>query len=101
MNISLFKSQKGVYLPAGADVASGTSWRADLARGATALRRRGTEATWQGSGWSARRAGGASGADTWQEATWSTRVHANAREGRHVAEGGWQLEGPRVSGPRL
>ena len=31
-----------------------------------------------------RRAGGAGVADTWQEAT---RVHVDAREGRHVARG--------------
>ena len=30
----------------------------------------------------------------------STRVHADARVGRHVA-GGWHLEGPQVSGPWL
>ena len=28
----------------------------------------------------------------------STRVHADARVGHHVA-GGWQVKGPRVSGP--
>ena len=44
-----------------------------------------------------RGAGGAQGADTWQEAT---RVLADARVGRHVA-GGRHLEGPRVSGPWL
>ena len=43
--------------------------------------RRGTEATWQGRAWPMRGVGGAGGADTWQEAT---RVHVNAREGRHV-----------------
>ena len=47
-----------------------------------------------------RRAGGAGGADTWQEATGSTWVHADARVGCHVARG-WPLEGPRVSGPWL
>ena len=66
--------KKGVYLPAGVDVVSGTGWRADVERGTTALMRRGTEATWQGSGWPARGAGGAEGADTWQEATRSTRT---------------------------
>ena len=40
-----------------------------------------------------RRAGGAGGADTWQEATRSTRVHADARVGRHVA-GGLAVGGP-------
>ena len=71
---------------------------ADMAPGTIARMRRGTEATWQGRGWPTRGAGGAQGADTWQEAT---RVHADAREGRHVAlgGGGWQLEGPWVSGP--
>ena len=34
----------------------------------------------------------------WKEAM---RVHVDTREGRHVARGGWQLEGPRVSGPWL
>ena len=31
----------------------------------------------------------------------STQVHADAREGRHVAGGGRHMEGPRVSGPWL
>ena len=70
-------------------------WQADVARGTTTRMRRGTEAMWQGSEWPTRGAGGAQGADTWQEAT---RVHADARVGRHVA-GGQQMEGPRVSGP--
>ena len=38
-------------------------------------------------------AGGAGGADTWQEATRSTWVHADARVGRHVARG-LVCEGP-------
>ena len=38
--------------------------------------RRGTEATWQGRGLPTLGAGGAQGADTWQEAT---RVHAGPR----------------------
>ena len=42
---------------------------------------RGIEATWQGRAWPTQ---GAGGADTWQEAT---PVHANAREGRHMAGG--------------
>ena len=50
--------------------------------------RRGTEATWQGRACPTR---GAGGADMWQEAT---RVHADAREGRHVA-GGLAGEGPK------
>ena len=29
----------------------------------------------------------------------STRVHADTREGNHVARGGMASEGPRVSGP--
>ena len=65
-------------------MARGTSRQADVARGTTARMRRGTEATWQGRGWPTRGASGAQGADTWQEAT---RVHADVREGRHVAEG--------------
>ena len=71
-------------------------WRADVVRGATARMRRGTEAMWQGRGWPTRGPGGAQGADTWQEAT---RVHADARVGRHVAGEGRHLEDPRVSGP--
>ena len=71
--------------------------RADVARETTARMRHGAEATWQGRGWPTRGAGGAQGADMWQEAT---RVHADSRVGRHVA-GGWQMEGPRVSGPWL
>ena len=66
---------------------------ADVARRTIARMQRGTEATWQGRAWPTR---GAGGADTWQEAT---RVHADARQGCQVAKGGWQLEGPRVSGP--
>ena len=60
--------------------------------GITALMRRGTEATWQGSGWPARGVGGTQGADTWEEAT---RVHADAREGRHVVDGAgsWRAHG--------
>ena len=50
--------------------------QADVARGTTARMRRGTEGTWQGRGWPTRGAGGAQGADTWQEAT---RVHAGPR----------------------
>ena len=67
-------TKKGYYLPAGADVASGTGWRADVARGTIALMRRGTEATWQGSGWPGRGAGGAEGANTWQ---WAMRPHGS------------------------
>ena len=54
-------------------------WRAGPAH---KLTWRGTEATWQGRGWPTRGAGGAQGVDTLQEAT---RVHADTREGRHVA----------------
>ena len=87
--------KKRIYLPAGADVVSGAGWRADVARTTTALMRRGTDATWQGSGWPERGAGGAEVADTWQEATRSTRVHVGARVGRHVAEwvGSWRAHG--------
>ena len=73
-------------------MASGTGWQADVARGTIALMRRGTEATWQGSGWPARGAGGAKGTDTWQEAT---RVHVAARVGCHMAGevGRWRAHG--------
>ena len=47
-----------------------------MARGTTARMRRGSEATWQGREWPTRGAGGAQGADTWQEAT---RVHGSMR----------------------
>ena len=76
--------KKIIHLRAGGDVASGAGWRADLARRTTALMRRGTEATWQGSGWSARGAGGAEVADTWQEATrsrWSTTWQSGLADG--------------------
>ena len=82
-------------------MASGTGARADVAGGTTARVRRGAEATWQSRGWPTRVAGGAQGADTWQDAT---RVQAGlqgrpcgAPRGRY----GRQLEGPRVSGPWL
>ena len=52
-----------------------------MARGTSARMRHGTEAMWQGCAWPTR---GAGGADTWQEAM---RVHADAREGRHVPRG--------------
>ena len=55
---------------------SGASWHADVARGTSAWMRHGGEATWQGRGWPTRGAGGAQGADTWQEAT---RVHGSTR----------------------
>ena len=61
--------------------------QADVARGPARVRC-GTEATWKGRVWPTR---GASGTDTWQEATW---VHADAREGRHVAERGLAVRGP-------
>ena len=57
---------------------------ADVARGTTARMQCSTEATWQGREWPTRGAGGAQGADMWKEAM---RVHADAREGRHVAGG--------------
>ena len=65
------------------------TWQAevDVARRTTAWMRRDTEATWQGRGWPTR---GAGGADTWQEAT---RVHADAREGRHMAQWGSAVGG--------
>ena len=70
-----------------------------MARRTTALMRRGTEATWQGSGWPARGAGGAEGADRWHEATRSTWVHVGARVGRHMAGevGRWRAHG--IVGP--
>ena len=74
---------------------------ADVARRTTARMWRGTEATWQGCGWPTRGVGGAQGADTWQEATC---VHAGPHGrpcGAPRGKGGWRLEGPRVSGPRL
>ena len=52
-----------------------------MARETSARSRRGTEATWQGRAWPTR---GGGGADTWQGGTW---VHADARVGRHMAEG--------------
>ena len=69
------------------------TWQgADVGRGTTARMRRGSEATWQGCRWPTRGAGGAQGADTWQEAT---RVHAGPRgrpcgapRGRGSAYGG-------------
>ena len=76
MNFSLFKLRKRGVLTAGADVASGTGARADVARGTTAQVRRDAEAMWQSRGWPTRGAGGAQGADTWQEAT---GVHAGPR----------------------
>ena len=62
--------------------------------------RRGTEATWQGRAWPTRGAGGAGGADTWQEATW---VHADAHEGRHMARGAgsWRAHGLVGPGYRI
>ena len=57
-------------------MASGPRWPADVARETTAWMRCGAEATWQDRGWPTRGAGGAQGADTWQEAT---RVHGSMR----------------------
>ena len=48
------------------------------------------ELMWQGRGWPTRGVGGEHDADTWQEAA---RVHADAREGCHMA-GGSAGEGP-------
>ena len=47
-----------------------------MARETTARVRHGAEATWQSRGWPTRGAGGAQGANTWQEAT---RVHGSTR----------------------
>ena len=70
-------------------MASGPRWHADMARGTNTWMQRDTEATWQSHGWPAR---GAGGADMPRG-----RVHAGAREGRHVAcGGGTHMEGPRV-----
>ena len=64
------------------------TWRPELTWHASlAVMRRGAKAMWQGCAWPTR---SASGMDTWQEAT---RVHADAREGRHVA-GGLAVRGP-------
>ena len=71
-------------------MARGARWRADVARRTTARMRRDTMATWQSRRWPTRGAGGAQDAYTWQEAT---RVHADARVGRHVA-GGLAFGGP-------
>ena len=91
-DFSYQKSRKRGFLfhrPCRADVAWTLTWRAQLTWHAGPARmQRGTEATWQGCAWPTR---GAGGADTWQEAT---RVHANAREGRHMAEWGLACEGP-------
>ena len=70
------------HRPRRADVARTLTWRARPMR-----MQRGTEATWQG------RTGGA---DTWQEAT---RVHADAREGRHVARGAGSWRAHELVGP--
>ena len=89
--ISYLKSQKrGVYLTQDrkadmardADVVTKMTWRA----GPTRMQHV-TKATWQSCAWPTR---GAGRADKWQEAT---RVHADAREGHHVA-GGLASEGP-------
>ena len=98
INIFFTEIAKKGLLPAGADVASGPD--GELTRGArtTVRMRRGAEATWQGSGWPTRGAGGTQGADTWQEAT---HVHVSTRTpvGGYVADKGRQVKGPRVSGP--
>ena len=79
-------------------MASGSCGRADVACGTTAWVRRGTEATWHSHGWPARGASGAQGADTWQVATQSTRTPVRGATWQ-TGGGGWQLEGPRDSGP--
>ena len=56
-----------------------------MARGTTARVRHGTEATWKSRGWPMRSAGGAQGADTWQEATRVHAIHVGACVGRHMA----------------
>ena len=88
--ISLLKSRKkgGIFvhrpptddMAALPDVAIGPRRLADVACGTTAPLRRGTEATWQD-------ACGPRGARVWR---WRVAGrHADAREGRHVARGGW------------
>ena len=79
-------------LTAGANVAGGTTARADVVCRTTARVRRDAEAMWQSRGWPTRGACGAQGANTWQEAT---RIHADARVGRHVA---WGLAGEGPTG---
>ena len=73
---SLLKSRKREFTYLQDDVASGASWRTDVARGTTAQVQRGVDTTWQSRGWPTQGAGGAQGADTWQEAK---RVHAGPR----------------------
>ena len=67
------------------------TWHAQVgvARGTSARMRCSTKATWQGHAWPTR---GAGGVDMWQEAT---RVHADARKGRHVVEWGLAFGGTR------
>ena len=82
--------KKGL-LPASADLASGASWRTDVARGTTGRVRRGAEATWQSRGWPTRGAGGTQGAATWQGATsphGSTWAPGGVPRGRGLADGG-------------
>ena len=69
------------------------TWRVELTwRDELAWMRRVTKATWQGRACPTGGAGGAGGANTWQEAT---QVHADAREGRHMARGvgKWRAHG--------
>ena len=70
---------------------------ADVAHGTSAQMRRSIEATWRDR---ARPTRGAGGADRWQEAT---RVHADAREGRHMARGAgsWRAHGLVGPGYRI
>ena len=76
-------------------MASGASWRADVACETTAPVRRGAKATWQSHGWPRQGTGGAQGADTWQEAT-RVRASTRARVSGATWQVGWQLEGPRA-----
>ena len=89
-------TKKGNFLPAGADVVSGSS--DELTRGTRV--RRGAEATWQCRGWPTRGPGGAQGGHM-AGGHASARVHVAARVGRHVAGevGRWRALG--YSGPWL
>ena len=72
-------------------MASGASWRTDVARGTTVHVRRGAEATWQPVGGPREAQGGAQSAATWQGATrprGSTGRPCGAPHGRGLADGG-------------
>ena len=98
---SYLKSQKGDFLPVGDDVVSGARWRADVARRTTSRMRRGTEATWQGRRWPTQGTGGAHTART--HGRGHTCPHGSTRTPVWGAtwQAGWQMKGPRVSGPWL